>query len=620
MGIKQMLLDGWSWLNYKPVFNAQGGAPHRRAYPEVYSQWVPAEDARRLAAYKTMVAYDSNQAGALTAIESGKDDDRREYGDAAMLNEAIQAHILGREQHIVVDGAATTTTKPKDGDGGGQEHAQAVQERLREWAEDEQVVLKLQQAERKAVVQGDGVYYLGWDPERQRPRLTVTDPGFYYPEIGEDPGPDYPFRVHLAWDLPADPKRGLKDRVRRITWELGPIGVQHATQWGDDGRPYRGPVVGDDGQYALVPGDTVDGPWIVRTYPWSDRPSRWTCYLTDATWLLEDIKGDTSVYHLPMDRAEFAARSDGEILDRLDLMIDFIPVVHVPNTVPDAEEHWGRPALARVLQLLDELAGNDTDTAHASATTGMPVIAASGLLTRQTDLAVTPGLVLELETGGRLDVLDTAGQLEQLRDTSQTLLDRLHANVRMPAVALGTADQAQMPSGYALALTMSPLDMMVAAGRLARAHKYRLLLKFVQRLFMAGQHPDWTGPVEPAHLEFGAYTPTDLTTLLTDVATAHTAGLISLETALRLITEAGWVIEDIEDEIKRIQARQFAKASELADATGDQQAVRDYLGLKGAPPKQPPAVVLPQQVPQPPQQPGQPPADPAKAPDQGTDK
>ncbi|WP_329492537.1 hypothetical protein OG618_37220 (plasmid) [Kitasatospora sp. NBC_01246] len=617
MGLKTFILDCWSWLNYKPVFHSAGGAPNRRAYPQAYSRWVPATDVRRLAAYTTMEAYHAAQAGPLAAIQTGTDDDRREYGDAAMLNEAIQAHILGRDQTIVVDGADNANT-PK-GDAGGQEHAQAVQDRLRAWAQDEQFAMRLQQAEHKAVVQGDGVYYLGWDPERERPRLQVTDPGFYFPEIGEDPSTDYPYRVHLAWDLPADPKRGLKDRMRRISWELAPIGVLHTTQYGDDGRLARLPVVGDDGTYTLTPGDTLDadGRWIQRQYPWNDKASRWTCYLTDATWLLEDLTGDMDVHNLPLSRADIAVRADGELLDRLDLMIDFVPVVHVPNTVPDAEEHWGRPALARVLQLLDDLAGTDTDSAHASATTGMPVIAASGLMTRRNNLQVKAGLVLELETGGRLDVLDTAGQLAELRRASQDLLDRLSANLRMPAVALGTADQSQLPSGYALALSMSPLDMMVATGRLARIHKYRLLLKMVQRLFMAGQHPNWTGPVVPAHLEFGPYTPTDVSAVLTDIATAYQAHLISLETALRLLTEAGWTIDDIDAEIERIQSRAFDQAGALADATGDQQAVRDFLNLKGAPPEQPPAVVLPQQVPQPPQ-PGRTPAEPGTAPGKGS--
>ncbi|MFI8085944.1 hypothetical protein ACIF6L_34780 [Kitasatospora sp. NPDC086009] len=616
MKLWDWVLDSWSWLNFKPVFSSQGGAPNRRAYPEAHARWVPAEDARRLASYKTMVAYDSNQAGTLAAIQNGTDDERREYGDVGMFHEAIQAHILGREQHIVVKGADSTT----DDNGPEGAHAQAVQDRLRQWAEDELFGLRLQQAERKAVVQGDGVYYLAWDPERRRVRLVATDPGFYFVETSEDPGNHFPNRVHLAWELPADPAKGLKARVRRITWELALIGPALHSVVDANAGPMRAPVEQEDATLALTPGDVYDPETglISRQYAWNDEPSVWTCYLSDATWLMEDLTGDVDVHTLPRNRARYAARADGEILDRLDLMIDFIPVIHVPNTVPDAEEHWGRPALARVLQLLDDLAGADTDTAHASATTGMPVISASGLQTRQHNLQVRAGLLLQLEPGGRMDVLNTAPQLAELRKASQDLLDRLSTNLRMPAVALGTADQGQMPSGYALSLTLSPLDMMVASGRLARAHKYALMFKLVQRLHQAGQHPDWAGPIVPATLEFGAYTPADTAGILTDIATAYSAALISLETALRLLTEAGWDIDDLDEEIRRIESRQFAQAGELADATGDPQAVRDFLHIEGPPPEQPPTVVLPQQVPQPPQPGNAPTPGDGKAREQGT--
>ncbi|MEV0264930.1 hypothetical protein AB0I49_26805 [Streptomyces sp. NPDC050617] len=52
--------------------------------------------------------------------------------------------------------------------------------------------------------------------------------------------------------------------------------------------------------------------------------------------------------------AAFRVRTDGTELDQLDVMIDFVPVVHLANTIPPAGEHWVRSALARVLQGLDE--------------------------------------------------------------------------------------------------------------------------------------------------------------------------------------------------------------------------------------------------------------------------
>ncbi len=67
-----------------------------------------------------------------------------------------------------------------------------------------------------------------------------------------------------------------------------------------------------------------------------------TCYLTDAEWLLEDLKNGETLDRLPMDKASFRVRPDGTELNRLDLMIDFVPVVHIANTIPDGGEHRAR--------------------------------------------------------------------------------------------------------------------------------------------------------------------------------------------------------------------------------------------------------------------------------------
>ncbi|WP_282795770.1 hypothetical protein [Streptomyces sp. CC224B] len=591
MGLRQFLVDAWGWLNFKPVYaDPHLGTPHRRAFPAAHATWVPDEDARRLAAYTVLAAYDNNQAGELAEIRDGPEArERREFGDPATFIDAITADVLGDEQRIVVDGAE----HDEDDTSPDAAEASAVQEALIQWAEDEQLAMRMQQAERKAVSLGDAVYRLAWEPGKGRPTLRAMDPGLYFPVLDDDAG-EFPRRVHFCWELPEDPKRGLKDRLRRITYELAPIAP--ATVSGTDrlGRPLR-TYLGEADAPLLTPGDTVDETGtILRQYPWNDAPSPYTCYLTDAVWLLEDLERTSDVDNLPMDKAMYARRDDGEVLNGLDLMIDFIPVVHLPNTVPAAEEHWGRPSLARVLQVMDELAASDTDSARASATTGSPILSVSGLQDSRTDLAAGPGMVFKLADGGRMDVLNTAPQLAQLLATVESLRDRAAVNLRLPAVALGTQDPAQMPSGYALRLSLGPLDKLIAGMRLARRHKYMLILKFVQRLFIAGQHPDWVGrTVQPATVVMGAYTPTDRAGVLEEVVTAYTAGLVSLETALRMLAEGGWPIEDIPAEIERIQARAFAQAGALADATGDAKAVRDYLGLKGEPPEQVPVPVLP---------------------------
>ncbi|WP_037923439.1 hypothetical protein [Streptomyces violaceorubidus] len=593
MGLREVVIHAWSWLNYKPVYSDgdNPGMPNRRAFPEANAMWVPEEDQKRLAAYKLLQAYDNNQAAELA--EAGGDLDareKREFGDPAMFIDTVMANVLGREQTITVTGADTDSEQPTPDEA----MAARVQELLRDWAEAELLPMRVQQTERKAVTLGDGVYRLAWEPGKNRPVLRVHDPGFYFPILPEDgDAGDYPTRIHFAWELPADPRRGIKARLRRITYELDWIRPATAPGVDETGRAVRAPVpaTGPDPDQPdaevpppLTPGDLYypETGAIARQYPWNDGPSYVTCYLTDATWVLEDIKGSPDVDSLPLESATFATRGDGEVLDHLDLMLDFVPVIHLPNTVPPAEEHWGQSSLAKVLQIFDELTSTDTDSARASATTGAPMI---GLWGKATDSrlevhSIQAGMLLKLGEGGGMQALDTSKNLAELRNRTHDLEDRAAKVARLPAVALGTLDPSQAPSGYAMDVSLGPLDALIASMRLARDHKYALLLKMVQRLYIGSQHPDWADvTVQPARLVFGSYKPTDKAAVLELAATGVKDGVLSLETAVQMLTEAGFPIEDAPREIERIQARQFEKARALADATGDTGLVGDFLGV-----------------------------------------
>ncbi|MEU0009399.1 hypothetical protein ABZ079_35565 [Streptomyces sp. NPDC006314] len=74
------------------------------------------------------------------------------------------SYLLGPEQTIVVPGA-------EHADEGEKATPEAVaaadlQERLRSWADQELLPLRVQQAERCAVRCGDGVYTLAWEPAK----------------------------------------------------------------------------------------------------------------------------------------------------------------------------------------------------------------------------------------------------------------------------------------------------------------------------------------------------------------------------------------------------------------------------------------------------------------------
>lgn len=599
MGLFTVIIDRWSALNYKPLYSDHLGMPNRRAFPEAHATWVPAADERRLAAYKVFTAYDNNQIAELSAISDGESSrDRREFGDPAMFVDTITSHVLGDEQTITVPGAEEA------GDGGGPDAvtAERVQTLLREWADEELLPMRLLQVERRAVSLGDGVLLLHWDSDKQRVRLKTYDPGFYFPVIDEDSdGSDYPDRVHFAWELPEDKARNLPARLRRITYHLDWIRPQTANGVDRAGRPLRAPVLSEAtdetaAEPVLGQGDVLDGNGsITRLYPWSEKPSYKTVYLTDATWGLGDLKAPVDVDSLPMDKAHFATNEQGEVLDALDLYQDFVPVIHLPNTVPEPGEHWGQSSLAKVLQVFDELSGTDTDSSKASATTGSPILAISGQAVRQQhEYVAGPGMVLTLGDGGSITSVETSGNLAELRHHVDALKDRASTTARLPAVALGTADPAQFNSGYQMELALGPLDSLMSGMRLARDHPDRLIPKFVQRLFQAGQHPDWVGlPVLPAKLIRGAYTPTDKSAVLEEVTKARTAGVISLETALRKLQEIGWPIDDIQEEMKRIDARSFADARLLADALGNPDETAAFLGREAPAEPQAPAVQLP---------------------------
>ncbi|SCZ16678.1 hypothetical protein SAMN02745898_11861 [Streptomyces sp. 136MFCol5.1] len=103
--LRELLIDAWSWLNYKQAM-ADPTRPGQHAFPELNQSWVPAEDLRRLAAYKFLTPYDSNQAGQLAAVNGDhRGVERRELGDPSKLSDTTLGYLLGPEQTLVVPGA-----------------------------------------------------------------------------------------------------------------------------------------------------------------------------------------------------------------------------------------------------------------------------------------------------------------------------------------------------------------------------------------------------------------------------------------------------------------------------------------------------------------------------------
>lgn len=554
-----------------PLLDQYAGVSHKQAVGDgtaaafIAPSWVPQLERRRLAAYTVLQAYYSNVARhflpSLVDTESRRE--HREYGDAALLVHQALAALLGDEQTVVVDPLPDADDLPgAPSDDQAEEDAEdaaltARQDWLDTWAGRERLFLKLTTAETNAVKIGDGVYTLGWNATRRTVEIRQYDPGFYFPVLsGDEDIDEFPAKVHLAWELlHADMSRS----VRRITYELvdltaDDIGV---TQVGirADGTPIWG-----------------------RAYPWAadddDLPTR-TCKLTDATWPLGE--GPRSLDDLALDNATFAVNGEGVEVRDLDLLIDFLPVVHIPNT-PEGPAHFGRSIITAVAQVLDDIQATDSDLQVGSATVAGARLKAKGGMASQADVPV--GTVYNVPTDGDVSMLDTSTSLDAQLKYADRLEQKLTTNSRLAPALLGK-QRGSVPSGIALQLSFGPTQSLVRELRQIRDEKYPLLLKFVQRLAIVGGVLD--APVYPARVAFGSFLPADKQQAVDQATTLLGARAISTITAVGLLVEAGFPIDDAQAEVERIHAENFTQADALLAATGDTAAVRDYLGLPPGP-------------------------------------
>lgn len=607
MSLRDLVLDQYAPLSYKKPLGDVSG----RGTPLINRGWMSERDRRRLSAYLVLTAYEKNSARKILELDGADACDLREYGDAALIVKKATAALLGRTQEIVVDGADQFDPdlgeieqvddqpegEPADENAPTEEElranaeaaqAVAMQEFLRDWAGKERLRAKLLEGERKCVHLGDIAYLVLPDTGKGRVRLSVLDPGWYFPVLPDGLFDDFPETLHFAWEIVEEGKPTL---LRRLSFRLAPILPEMQTRATLRGRVTE-PVFDEQGRPVPRAGDVFDEArqQITRQYPWEDEPSTVTCYMTDATWKLDVVK---DMYDLSEQGATYATTVvDDQVVQvkDLDLRCDFIPVIHEPNT-PAGSEHFGQSVLADVLQLLDDVMGTDTDSQAASATTGLPIIGTEGQ--RPTDSEkerkIAPG---EVWYGGKLTTVDTSNGLRELRETAKDRRSTLSVNSRIPEAFIGRLKATEAPSGYALELGFTPLDEFVGEMRLTRDQKHPLILKFVQRFSMLHGWLPEGAKVLPATIELGQYLPTNLDAVIERVTALRKAEppLISLETAVGMLLDAGLPIDDVAAEITRIQHKDYTGANTLADATNDVQAVRDLLGLEGQAP------VVPQEV------------------------
>lgn len=596
------ILDIYAPLSHKEAMGGKAGKG------SLAPTWVPEIEWRRLTAYKILKALGLNceRFYLPSHVPEASRDQRREYGDADLLVDRIRAGVIGDGPEIVVEGADVdlpdepdlppAPEEPEAGEGDEStvrrrvfearqarwrdqveeivtdwEQAWAdlpsLQERqdwLREWADDEGYWSKLHEGEGDTVELGDGVYTLAWSAEKQRPILRVYDPGFYFPVLTDDQtDEDFPTKVHIAWEFVGEDH---KQYIRRLTWEL-------------------------------VPGEA-------RSLPWNTDSSDVTCLFSDGTWEMREI-GPNGLFDLSEDSGAvtWAATEDGTEARELDLGLDFIPVVHVPNT-PASRTHFGQSALLVVAQLLDDIHRSDTNVQAAADLAAGPMVAMFGAGTDDT-VKVQPGTAFKLSKDGRMDVLDLSAGLQQVMASNEALRDLLSINGRVPNAVLGRVDLTGNLAGVTLALSFSPFAQLVGAFRMTRDAKHKLLLKFVQRIAQAG------GVLEPgenptASLAFGPFLPTDRTAVVDETTRLLKDKAISTQTAVGSLIAAGFEIEDARGEVDRIRYENPAAAKAVADALGSEEAAAEWMGVEL--PEQPTATAQPPEPEIP--EPGQPAAPP----------
>jgi hypothetical protein len=633
---RDLTIDRYAPLSHKSPLHPSGTG-------SLAPSWIPARERRRLDAYRILAAYTGN---VVRWFDRDDPEDptawekRREYGDAGLIVRRVRSAVLGDEMQIVIDGAdddlpavpeiPDQPEAPTGDEASPQQRIhrialqrwtdetnrlideweaaltaapalQARQEWLRTWADLEQLKAKAVETEDDAVGLGDGIYALFPDTTKGRPTLTSYDPGFYFPVLDDSTLEQFPDKLHFAWEFEVDQPDGrIEHFVRRLTWELVPVATAVAAMLPDDpdtdfGEAYAANVAGD---VNLIEWTTPHGSVELRRwYPWQDQgaddaePSGLACVFSDGTWPLDEVRG--SYADLADDKAAWAALDDGRIARQLSLGVDFIPVVHVPNT-PSTREHFGASVLLLLAQLLDDISQGDTDLQGAAGIAALPIVGMFGA-EKADELALYAGAILSSkDPQGSLTVVDLAGSIPALRELQGDLLERLSVNGSIPAEVLGRTTGADSLSGISRLLKQGTFKQLIEELRLTRAPKYALLLKMVQRMAQAmgtlpaGQNPE-------ASMVFGSYLPSDLASIVELVDKLLRAHGISRRTSLELLIAAGLDVADIGEELSAIAAEDTEGADRIANATSSEAAAAKYLGVEL--PEQPtvgaPTVTLP---------------------------
>lgn len=110
----------------------------------------------------------------------------------------------------------------------------------------------------------------------------------------------------------------------------------------------------------------------------------------------------------------------------------------------------------------------------------------------------------------------------------------------------------------------------------------------VQRLHQAGQSEGWpAGESLPARFMWGPLTPTDRAAVLDEVVKGVGASVLSVDTGIRMLIDAGTRSTTDKRRSSASRPAPSRPAARFADATRDNAAAPEYLGLPKAGPELP---------------------------------
>ncbi len=609
------ILDLYSGLDHKIGMGDDGGNGLDAA-----PSWANEHDSRRLNAYFRMTALREGKGRMLVRpdpLNPGKADQWREFGDVAVIVDQQAGSVLGEGPELEIVGAdeslpptpdipdppeplADTDDEAETPDAETDpaaailaeiqadiyqisldaweanvrsiiaEWQQRTEERpalvkrqrwLRQWAEDDRYLAKITELEHDCVVPlGDGVIVHGYDHNALRPTTEIFHPESYFPVLDHRSTTRYPRKVHIAWNFtnPVDDELMLLVQ----TWELVDI------------RPESE----DD-----APADQGDA----LRYLAEGQVQRDACLYSHRVYLDADVEELDKIDEVRPKWFEQHEVRPGVLVDadRVPWHTDFLPIVHVPNTLATLE-HFGRSPILRIAQAADELAQNDAWEALGAHYAARPVTGVDDGAARPKAIDLTPGQTVY----GKLSVVDMAAQLVALMDRGDRLRSTLLTNSFTPEGMVGRISPDEVPSGLALSLSFSAFEQMVGRMRMAREHKYALSAKMVQRLAIQHQAPSLVGDGQaageapmvalPARLRFGTFMPQDLAGASKVIQLLAEAMAASPETLVRMAQDAGAPIDDVDAEVARLYRLMTARADEMTSATEDPAYAIELLGLE----------------------------------------